>query len=75
MSLPSVGWVGLGDQGAPIARAIAEAGYPLHAWARRPSSLAALDGVPYTAWPRSPRSARPATSSACASTRTRTTAR
>jgi 3-hydroxyisobutyrate dehydrogenase-like beta-hydroxyacid dehydrogenase len=49
MSLPAVGWVGLGDQGAPIARAIAEAGYPLHAWARRPASLAALDGVPCTA--------------------------
>ena len=44
-----VGWVGLGDQGAPIARAIAEAGYPLHVWARRPQSLSALEGVPYTA--------------------------
>ncbi|PXA67084.1 NAD(P)-dependent oxidoreductase [Cryobacterium arcticum] len=43
-----VGWVGLGDQGAPIARAIAEAGYPLHVWARRPQSLSALEGVPYT---------------------------
>jgi len=48
MSVPCVGWVGLGDQGAPIARAIAEVGYPLHAWARRPSSLGALDGAPYT---------------------------
>lgn len=47
MSLPTVGWVGLGDQGAPIARAIAEAGYPLHVWARRPSSLDALHGVPH----------------------------
>lgn len=47
-NLPHVGWVGLGDQGTPIARAIAEAGYPLHVWARRPQSLHALDGVRYT---------------------------
>ncbi|WP_442853343.1 NAD(P)-binding domain-containing protein [Arthrobacter sp. UNC362MFTsu5.1] len=31
----SVGWVGLGDQGAPMARAIAEAGFELNVWARR----------------------------------------
>ena len=47
---PRVGWVGLGDQGAPIARAIAEAGYPLLVWARRPASLQALAGVPYRAF-------------------------
>lgn len=46
-TLPAVGWIGLGDQGAPIARAIAEAGYPLHVWARRPTSLDALEGVPF----------------------------
>lgn len=40
-----VGFVGLGDQGAPMARAVAEAGWPLHVWARRPQSLDALDGV------------------------------
>ena len=45
--LPHVGWVGLGNQGAPIARAIAEAGYPLHVWARRPQSLSALEAVPH----------------------------
>lgn len=45
-----VGWVGLGDQGAPIARAIAEAGYPLLVWARRPASLDSLAGVPYLAF-------------------------
>ncbi|WP_049573949.1 NAD(P)-dependent oxidoreductase [Streptomyces sp. SBT349] len=44
-----IGFIGLGDQGGPMARAIAEAGHPLHAWARRPASLAILDGVPYTA--------------------------
>ena len=43
----SVGWVGLGDQGAPMARAIAEAGFELNIWVRREASLAALDGLPY----------------------------
>lgn len=42
-----MGWIGLGDQGLPMARAIAEAGFPLHAWARRPVSLEALSGVPH----------------------------
>ncbi len=42
-----VGWVGLGDQGAPMARAIAEAGFELHIWVRREASLTALDGLPY----------------------------
>jgi 3-hydroxyisobutyrate dehydrogenase-like beta-hydroxyacid dehydrogenase len=46
-ALPAIGFVGFGDQGGPIARAIAEAGYPLHVWARRPQSLTALEGVPY----------------------------
>ncbi|MGA8789139.1 MAG: NAD(P)-dependent oxidoreductase [Paenarthrobacter sp.] len=42
-----IGWVGLGDQGAPMARAIAGAGYQLNVWVRRDSSLTALDGLPY----------------------------
>ena len=42
---PAVGWIGLGDQGLPMAAAIAEAGCALHVWARRPASLAALGGV------------------------------
>src|SRR6202034_2973525 len=41
----AVGWIGLGDQGLPMAVAIAEAGYPLHVWARRPASLDALGGT------------------------------
>jgi 3-hydroxyisobutyrate dehydrogenase-like beta-hydroxyacid dehydrogenase len=45
---PAVGWVGLGDQGGPIARAVAEAGYPLHVWSRS-GRFGALDGLPYTA--------------------------
>src|ERR1700751_2944249 len=43
-----VGFIGLGDQGAPMARAIAEAGWPLHVWARHPSSLAVLADAPHT---------------------------
>ncbi len=43
----TIGFVGFGDQGSPIARAISEAGYKLHVWARRPQSLEALTGVKY----------------------------
>lgn len=39
-----VGFIGLGDQGAPMAHRIAEAGLPLTLWARRPASLTAFDG-------------------------------
>jgi len=42
---PQVGWIGLGDQGLPMATAIAQAGFPLHAWARRPTSLDGLADV------------------------------
>ena len=35
MSALKIGFVGLGDQGAPIAEAISEAGFELHVWARR----------------------------------------
>jgi len=44
-----VGFVGLGQQGAPIARAIATAGFELHVWARRPASHEALAGLPFVA--------------------------
>ncbi|MFV2117395.1 NAD(P)-dependent oxidoreductase [Streptomyces sp. Act-28] len=44
-----VGFIGLGDQGLPMARAIAEAGFPLRVWARRPASLEPLTGVSYQA--------------------------
>ncbi|GAA3938630.1 NAD(P)-dependent oxidoreductase [Actinoplanes auranticolor] len=46
---PRIGWIGLGDQGAPMARAIAEAGFPLHVWARHKASLDVLDGFTYEA--------------------------
>jgi 3-hydroxyisobutyrate dehydrogenase-like beta-hydroxyacid dehydrogenase len=39
----------LGQQGAPIARAIATAGFELHVWARRAASHEALAGLPFTA--------------------------
>jgi 3-hydroxyisobutyrate dehydrogenase-like beta-hydroxyacid dehydrogenase len=35
-----VGFIGLGSQGAPMARRIVEGGYELTLWARRPESLA-----------------------------------
>lgn len=39
MSRPRVGFIGLGSQGAPMARRIVDDGYPLSLWARRPESL------------------------------------
>ncbi|MGW5170424.1 NAD(P)-dependent oxidoreductase [Streptomyces nodosus] len=46
---PVIGFIGLGDQGLPMARAIAEAGFPLRVWARRPASLEPLADVAYEA--------------------------
>src|SRR5690242_19205609 len=43
-----VGFIGLGDQGLPMAVAIAQAGLPLHVWARRPTSLEGLGTTPAT---------------------------
>ena len=40
-----VGFIGVGDQGLPIAIAIAEAGYELHVWDRNERALDALGGV------------------------------
>jgi len=38
-SLPTVGFIGLGSQGGPMARAVIDAGYDTVLWARRPESL------------------------------------
>ena len=38
----TVGFIGLGDQGAPMAQAIGGSGFGLHVWARRPQSLDVL---------------------------------
>jgi 3-hydroxyisobutyrate dehydrogenase len=46
-SLPKVGFIGLGDQGAPMAVAIAES-FPLHVWARREASYKELGGTEST---------------------------
>lgn len=44
----AVGFIGLGDQGLPMAVAIAEAGYSLHVWARRQASIDALHATART---------------------------
>src|SRR6201999_4419720 len=44
----TVGFIGLGDQGAPMAQAIGDSGFGLHVWARRPQSLETLAGIPHT---------------------------
>jgi 3-hydroxyisobutyrate dehydrogenase-like beta-hydroxyacid dehydrogenase len=40
MSKPTVGFIGLGSQGGPMASRIIAAGFPTWLWARRPESLA-----------------------------------
>jgi 3-hydroxyisobutyrate dehydrogenase-like beta-hydroxyacid dehydrogenase len=40
-----VGFIGLGDQGAPMAAAIARGGFDLRVWARRPQSLEAVRDI------------------------------
>ena len=41
-----VGFVGLGDQGGPIARRIVDAGFPMTLWARRAASLESFAKTP-----------------------------
>jgi 3-hydroxyisobutyrate dehydrogenase len=41
-----VGFVGLGDQGGPIARRIVDAGFPMTLWARRTASLESFATTP-----------------------------
>src|SRR3954452_320500 len=45
--IKKVGFIGLGDQGGPMAEAIGEQGFELHVWARRPTSLSAVAAVPH----------------------------
>ena len=42
---PRAGFIGLGSQGAPMARRIADAGWPLTLWARRPATLEPFAGT------------------------------
>ena len=50
-SPPVIGFIGLGDQGLPMATAIAEGGYALHVWALHPKSLDVLGDVPHVRHP------------------------
>lgn len=45
---PAVGFIGPGDQGAPMAQAIGDRGLDLHVWARPPKSLEAVADVPHS---------------------------
>jgi len=47
-SLTRVGFIGLGSQGAPMARRIIDAGFPTTLWARRPATLEPYAGTPAT---------------------------
>jgi 3-hydroxyisobutyrate dehydrogenase len=42
----TVGFIGLGNQGMPIARRIVDAGWKLQVWARRPASLVPFETTP-----------------------------
>ena len=42
-----VGFIGVGNQGGPMARRVAESGYPLTLWARRRASLEAFDDLTF----------------------------
>jgi 3-hydroxyisobutyrate dehydrogenase len=42
---PTVGFIGLGNQGAPMAQALIDAGYDTVLWARRRESLTAFSGA------------------------------
>ncbi|MFE9629177.1 NAD(P)-dependent oxidoreductase [Streptomyces sp. NPDC006527] len=48
VTIEKIGFIGLGDQGGPMAEAIGEHGFELHVWARRPASLSAVQKVPHT---------------------------
>ena len=45
----AVGFIGLGDQGLPMASAVAEAGFDLHVWARRAAAYDGLGKARFTA--------------------------
>lgn len=46
-TIKRVGFIGLGDQGGPMAEAVGEQGFELHVWARRSASLSAVAAVPH----------------------------
>jgi 3-hydroxyisobutyrate dehydrogenase-like beta-hydroxyacid dehydrogenase len=50
-AMMTVGFVGLGDQGLPLAQAIGGNGFPLHVWARNQHSLTGLAETPHIVEP------------------------
>lgn len=44
----TVGWIGLGSQGGPMARVLAHSGFPVQLWARRPEALEEYADTPAT---------------------------
>lgn len=46
MAMISCGFIGLGSQGAPMARRMIAAGFPVRVWARRPETLQAFGAGP-----------------------------
>jgi len=46
IAMTTCGFIGLGSQGAPMARRMIDAGYPVRLWARRPESLQAFAASP-----------------------------
>jgi hypothetical protein len=67
-----VGFIGLGDQGAPMAQAIGDSGFELHVWARRPQSLETLAGIRTRCTTPPPAWRQPSTSWSCACATTAT---
>jgi 2-hydroxy-3-oxopropionate reductase len=49
VSTPSLGFVGLGTMGVPMASSLLKHGYPVRVWARRPESMAPLVAAGATA--------------------------
>jgi glycerol-3-phosphate dehydrogenase len=71
----TVGFIGLGDQGAPMAHAIGDNGFGLHVWARRPQSLDVLAQTRHTVHDSLPAWRQPSTSWSCACATTATSGR
>ena len=71
----TVGFIGLGDQGAPMAQAIGDSGFELHAWARRPQNLDPLAQTRHTVHDSPAAWRQPSTSWSCACATTATSGR
>lgn len=47
MDKATIGFIGLGSQGGPMARRLIESGFPVVLWARRPEALAPFADVSF----------------------------